>query len=218
MLPTMPTDHVEATEVCDSCKRHRALSDFDQIVATYDPLDSPPVICRQCRTGVAHRSTIELTQWENRVLHKYVAERKTVSQVAREMGCRRETVANLINGKSDNGEFRRAVRMVFEEAGVDVYTLARKLSESLEAKKPVWNRETSEFEMFPDNSAQGSAQERGMKLFNLYEKETRESTPTTVVAVKIETNIGSSEPMEDEPGVYTIDVTPDPDQGKMGSE
>jgi hypothetical protein len=66
----------------------------------------------------------------------------------------------------------RAVRLQTPEAlyaiGVDAVTLAKKLAELLEAKKPLWNRERKRWEFFPNCAIQLEAVKEVCRLLNLY--------------------------------------------------
>ena len=201
--------NIDDTMVCDSCKVRRLLTDFADIEVSYDPGDPSPVICTPCKSGVVSRtSMVRLTDLQQQILHKYVAERKSPAAIAKDLGCSPGYVSGLLNARSNNQEFRRAMRLVLEESGVDLYALARSVKESLAANKHQWHPEDKEFVEFPDNTARGSAQERIAKLFALYEKDMDGIEKTPSVAIQIVTNVGSNEPYEREPGTYVIEATP----------
>lgn len=200
---------INDTMVCDACGIRRLLTDFENLEVSYDPIDPSPITCKTCRSGVISKtSMVRLTDLQQQILHKYVAERKSPAAIAKDLGCTPGYVSGLLNARSNNQEFRRAMRLVLEESGVDLYALAKSVKESLSANKHQWHPEDKEFVEFPDNTARGSAQERIAKLFALYERDMDGTEKTPSVAIQIVTNVGSNEPYEREPGTYVIEAAP----------
>ncbi len=195
------------TQVCDSCRTRRFITEFDQLQMTYDPMDPSPVVCNLCISGVVPRTQmLQLTDLQKQILHKYVGERKTPTQIAKELSCDAGYVSSLINGRQNKPAFRNAMRLILEEAGVDLYAYAQQMKKMLHAKNSKWNPDTKEWDEFDDNTAIGGTLERIAKAFALYEKDTEGIKRPPQVAIQVVTNIGSSEPIEAAPGTYVVEI------------
>ena len=79
------------------------------------------------------------------------------------------------------------VKLEMQEAlyaiDVDVVTLAKKLDELLEAKKPTWNPRTREWDFFPDSALQLEAVKEILRLLNAYPASKPNIEPVTLTPV-----------------------------------
>jgi hypothetical protein len=64
--------------------------------------------------------------------------------------------------------------------GLDTVTQAKKLSELLEAKKPLWNRKKERWDSFSDNAVQLEAVKEVNRLLNAYPAPKPDVEPITV--------------------------------------
>ena len=106
-------------------------------------------------------------------------------------GCNAVRAAIAVGMKPETAQanahrLARAVRLQMTEAlhaiGVDAVTLAKKLAELLEAKKPLWNRKKKRWEFFPNGAIQLEAVKEVCRLLNLYPGSKPSLEPITVDA------------------------------------
>ncbi len=190
--------------LCNACEIERPLDEF--LLMTYDPdfsVDSPdPQVCDHCRKyGKPMKDpTAKLTGQEIHAM-KIIAMGKTPTEAARIVGMDESTLRKMARGKDSTGNFRAAMHLILQDLGLTVEKIGRVMLDTLNAEKAQWNKETGQWDMFPDHSNRRGAATALLKAYGGEEPRDESSKkPQTGIAVTINTNIGSEKKVSEVPG------------------